>query len=311
MSDRWWTAVLVYPALTYSSLIVLSHFGSSDLAFPLGFLATFGFGTATGLGILRRPTWVWVGRLLFVLATLVPFSNGIPTSGAPLDFACGITLGAPFLWLEYAWHDTATPGTRVVALQSALLVGVLELATLGVTPNSPGGSAGGQFLQALGQVIAGQLEGVASVLVGTNPSSMPLESTLDVVYVALGALALAGVLLSWLSPRTALDEPLPWSWVRYRASPLPTLPPSEETMLRPGQRDALATRTLAHPPDAMLAPGFGPLIVAALIVVGFVVLAVTEPGIALLVLVLGTLGAGVAVARVLSRRLTPLGGLST
>jgi uncharacterized membrane protein len=60
----------------------------------------------------------------------------------------------------------------------------------------------------------------------------------------------------------------------------------------------------------MLSPGFGALLMAAVIVTGFLVLAVSAPSFALLVLVLGTVGAVVAVALVLSRRLAPLGGLS-
>ncbi len=308
MNDRWWAAVLVYPAPLYAGLLTLEHFWAGGLLFPLGFLLALGFGSATGFGLVRRPTWVWGGRLCFVVASMIPLAYGSFATGDALDLACGIAIGAPFLWLEYAWRDSASPGARVLALELALLIGVLGLATLGATPT--GGSAGAQFLQALDQVLVYQVRGVADVLTGVTPASMPLETTLDVVYAGLGGLGLAGVVLPWASPRTALDEPLPWSWLRHHPVPAPSLRVSEELGLRPGQRDALATRTLPHAPEAMATPGFGAFLVTALLVTGFLALAVIAPSYTLLALVLGTVGAVVAVALVLSRRLTKLGGLA-
>ncbi len=311
MRDRWWAAVLVDPAPLYAGLLALAHFWAGGIAFPLGFLLALVFGSLTGFGVIRRPVWVWTGRLLFVLAGLLPIDFASYVSGGVLDLAAGIILGSPFLWLEYAWRETPLPGTRVVALQSALLYGVLWLATLNAAAPPNGGSGGGQFLHALGQVVWGQVQGIAAVLFGTTPVSMPLETTFDAVYVGLGGLALAAVLLSWVSPRTALDEPLPWSWVRNRPLSAPSLPAPEELGLRAGQNDVLATRTPPEAPEKMLAPGFGPLIAASLVVLGFLLLAATAPTFALLILVVGTVGAVVAVALVLSRRLTTPDGLGT
>jgi hypothetical protein len=308
MNDRWWAAVLVYPAPLYAGLLTLQHFWAGSFLFPLGFGIALAFGSATGFGLLRRPAWVWWGRLCFVVVSLVPVAYGSLGSGAVLDLACGIAVGSPFLWLEYAWRDNVSPGARVLALELALLIGLLGLASIGAAP--PGASAGGQYLQGVNQVLAGQVRGIADVLTGVSPPSMPLESTLDVVYAALGGLGLAGVVLPWASPRTALDEPLPWSWLRRQPVPAPSPAVSEELGLRPGQRDALATRTLPHAPEAMGTPGFGAFLVMAALVLGFVALAVSAPSYALLALVLGTVGAFVVVALVLSRRLTQLGGLS-
>lgn len=311
MSDRWWVAAFVYPAPLYAGLFVLVHFWAGSLGFPIGFALAVGFGSATGFGLVRRPVVVWGGRVFFLLAILVPIAYFSSTSGEVLDFTSGVMLGAPFLWLEYAWRDSAGPGARAIALESTLLAGVLELATLDVTLSSPVASAGGQFLQALGQVVLGQAQGIAALLTGMTPSSMPLETTLDIVFVGLGSLALAGVLVSWAAPRTALDEPLPWSWNRPRPSPAPGAPLDEALALRDGQREALATRTLPQPPPTMLAPGSGSLLVASLCVIGFLAVAVTAPTFAVLALVLGAVAGVAAVAVVLSRRLTPLGGLAT
>jgi hypothetical protein len=308
VNDRWWAALLVYPAPLYAGVLPLEHFWAGGLLFPLGFLLALGFGSVTGFGLVRRRTWVWGGRLCFLMAGMIPLAYGSFATGEALDLACGIAIGAPFLWLEYAWRDSASPGARVLALELALVVGILGLATLGAAPT--GGSAGWQFLQALEQVLVNQVRGVADVLTGVTPSSMPIETTLDVVYAGLGGIGLAGVVLPWASPRTALDEPLPWSWLRRHPVPAPSQLVSEELGLRPGQRDALVTRTLPHAPEAMATPGFGAFLVTALLVAGFLALAVIAPSYALLALVLGTVGAVVAVALVLFRRLTKLGGLA-
>jgi hypothetical protein len=308
MNDRWWVAVLVYPAPLYVAISVLAHFGSSGVAFPLGFLFAAVFGTATGFGLVRHPAWVWSGRAFVLLAIFVPALFGSSASVSSLDFAGGALVGAPFLWLEYAWRDSVTPGARIVALQGALLIGVLGLAAIAWTPVPPG-SGGWAFLQAVEQVTLAQYKGIGALLGGSIVNSMPLESALDLAFVGLGALALAGVLASWTSPRTALLEPLPWSWVRPRGTSVSGAPTPEELGLRPGQREALATRSLPSAPEEVVAPSSGPLLLTALLVFGFLVLAVSAPSFALLVLVLASVGGVLAVGLTMSRRLTPLGDL--
>lgn len=309
MNERYWTAPLLYPAPLYAALLVLVHFSADGFGVPLGFLITLAFGSATALGLIRHRVLLGLGRLLFVLAVLIP-AVGVPEpGGVGLDLAAGVILGAPFLWIEYAWRVGFPPATRVIALQSALLVGILCLATLGESSSAIDPTGGG-FLQALLQVVAAQIEGIAAVLAGMTPNAMPLETTFDAVYVGLGGIALAGLVLSWVSPRTSLGERLPWSWVQSQASPAPVVPTSEELGLRPGQRDALATRTRPTPPEATFPPGFGALSAAGLLVLALVGLAVGEPTYTLLALVLGAAGAIGTVALVLSRRLVPLGGLA-
>jgi hypothetical protein len=310
VTDRLWIALLVYPAPLYAAVLIAYQFTGSGVGVTVGFLAALVFGTATGLGLLRLPLAVWVGRLAFVLFVLFVLSNDLgPSGGIGLDLAAGVIIGAPFLWLEYAWRDSTTPTARVVALQSTFVLGILVLAT-GTAASAAGSGAGGwSFFESLWNVLSGQLQGIATLFSGGTPNGIPLESTLDVNYVALGAVALLGVILSWISPRTALEEPLPWSWARSRPATPAETSLAEELGLRPGQRDALATRSRPISPDAMFAPGFGALIVTCLLLAGFITLAVAAPSYALLVLVLGTVGALVAVGVVLGRRLTPIGGL--
>lgn len=309
MNDRWWTAALVYPAPLYAGIAVILSFGESDMAFLAGFLLVVAFGSATAFGFVRHPIWVWAGRLAIVLASVVPIGYYGWASGPFVDLTCGIVLGLPFLWLEYVWREGATPGTRVVALQATLLYGLLDLATRNVSVSTSTTTGGEQYVQGLVQVLAHQVTGIGSLLTGTAPTVPTLEATLDPVFVALGAIALMGVVLPWVSPHTALEERLPWNWMGRGSSPSPGLLDPELVGLRTGQRSALETRTLPTPPTTVLAPGLGSLLVAGLAVLAFLSLAVLAPTFALLTLVLGTVAALLTVALVLSRRLVSHGGL--
>ncbi len=309
MNDRWWVAALVYPAPLYAGLSVLVHFWNGGVAFPLGFLLVVAFGSATGFGLVRHAAWVWSGRAIFALAIFLPAFYGASANGAILDLAGGVLAGLPFLWIEYAWRDTASPGARVVALQSALAVSVLELASIMWYPVPTGAPGGWQFIWADGASALAQYQGVAALLAGKVVNAIPMESMLDLYFVVLGGLALAGVLASWVSPRTSRLEPLPWSWARPRRSAGVRAPTVEELGLRPGQREALASRSAPSPPEGVSAPASGPILVTALVVILFLVLAVEAPTFGVLVLVLATVGGLVAVGLALSRRLTPLGVL--
>lgn len=310
MNDRIGSAVLIYPTPLYAALFVLSGFGGSGLGLTVGFLLAVGFGAATALGFLRVQMWIWLGRIAFAILVLVPLAEYPSGAGGWIDIAAGVVIGSPFLWLEYAWRDASSPAARVVALQSAFVVGILSLTTVAASSSVSGSSGGWQFFDAFGQVITGQLEGVAALLTGATPNGVPLDSTFNVTYAALGGLALLGVALTWMHPHTAHDEPLPWSWLRFRTSRAPAPPPAAaELVLRPGQREALATRTLPTSPDSVLPPGFGSLLVTGALLFGFVAFADAAPSYALLALVLGCVAALLAVGFVLARRLDPLGGL--
>jgi hypothetical protein len=309
MTDRWWVAFLVYPAPLYAGLLVLVQFGTGGVLFPLGFVLAFAFGSATGFGLVREPIIVWGGRAFFFLVAFMPPLIGGSAGASALDLSAGVALGIPFLWLEYAWRETASPGARIVSLEAALAVGVVALATLTTTAAPLGSSVGERFWPVVGQVLINQDAGIAAILLGGTATSMPLETAFDPVFVGLGGLALAAVLASWFSPRTALGDALPWSFVRLRRTTATDAPAEAGAGLRPGQREVLASRTLPLPPEGVIAEGFGPLLLASVLVLVFVALAVAEPTLALLPLAVGVLGAVIAVGFVLSRRLRPLGGL--
>lgn len=309
MTERPWTALFLYPAPLYAGLLVLSDFWGGGVGLPIGFAVTAAVGSVTAVGLLRRALWVWVARLATTFLVLIPLAL-VPTGGGlALDLAAGAFLASPLLWVEYAWKDGVTAGARVVALELVFLVGIVSLATVSVPQASAPGSAGYSFFYAFAQVLVGQLQGVAALLTGGAPTAVPLESALDVVYVALAALALGGCLVSWLVPRSGREEPLPWSWT----GPTPTVERSEsdenELGLRPGQREALAGRTLPVSPSTILPPGFGAVISAVLLVTAFIVLAVGLPSLTLFILALGVILGLIAVGLVLARPLEPVGRL--
>ncbi|MGA8664261.1 MAG: hypothetical protein WB809_04235, partial [Thermoplasmata archaeon] len=199
---------------------------------------------------------------------------------------------------------------RILALQSTLLAGVAFLAARAFPVSPDGNPAAWQFLESLGQAVTNQVGGMAALISGATPGTLPFEEAFDPVAVALGGIALVALVLSWISPRSALGEALPWSWFKFVPSAAPTDGEPAELELRDGQRDALATRTRSTPPETFLSPGFGSLIVAGVGVIVFLALAVVAPAGALLALVVGLAAGLIGIALVLSRRLTPVGGLA-
>jgi len=309
MNERVWLAALVYPAPLYAALYVLSQLWDGTFPIVAGFALAFVFGTVTAVGILRNPIVVNGGRIALSLFLLPVFAYWT-VGGALLDFSVGVMIGSAFLWLEFVWRADATAGSRIVALQMTFLTGILSLAAVSAAPGVAGGSPGARFLSGIYTVLSGQVQGIAAVLTGGFPPAMPLETTLNVAFVAFAAVAVVGLLVPWLVPHTALGEALPWTWAR-------TAPPTtdEEAVaqalgLRPAQREALATRTRPNEPRTVVPPGFVSLLITAVVVVGFVILAVAAPTIALGILVLGLVAATVTTALVLSRRLTSVGDLA-
>jgi len=310
MSERVWMAGLFYPAPLCVGVLVLEQYSGGGFTLPLGFLLALGFGSAVGFGLLRHPVWEGLGLVLLTLAVGVPIAYGPAAGEGWLGLSVGVLVGVPFLWLEFAWREDVSPGVRILALQSTFVAGIAFLAAL-ATPGSPTGDpAGWQFLNSLGNALANQVQGGADLLSGTAPGTLPLEAAFNPVFVALGGVALVALVLSWISPRTALDEPLPWSWFKFPLSPTLAVPLSDGLELRDGQREALATRTRSSSPGTVLSPGFGSLLVAGLLVGAFLGLASVVPALALLGLAVATAAAMIGVARVLSWRLTPLGGLA-
>jgi hypothetical protein len=310
MSDRWWMAAVFYPGPAYVGVLVLQQFSCDWISVLVGLLLSLGFGLATAFGLVRHPVLLWIGYSLLVAAVGVPIAYAPGSGDVWLGLSVGVLVGAPFLWLDCAWRESFSPAVRILALEAAFVSGILSIATLTTLPSTSSNSPAWQFLYSMGQVLTGQIAGVENLLTGNTPTVVPLEVAFNPLYTALGGVALVALVLSWVSPRTALGEPLPWSWFR---SPRPLTPSPtglEGLSLRPGQLAALSSRTRSSPPDSVLSPGFGAVLSAGVLVALFIGLAATVPPYALLGIVTASAVALAAVALALSRKLTAQGQLA-
>ncbi len=306
MTDRPWVVVLVAPAPLYVALRFLFGFPGYGIALPLGFLAAVVFGFSAGFGLLRSPALLWTGRILLLLAVALPILPTFPLGATGLDIGAGVMLGAPFVGLEGAWRSEYSPGSRLGTFELTLFLGVLYLAALPVVTSEGGSLSGLTFFRAIGAVISAQIRGlVATFAGGVSSTSLPLATSLDPVFIGLAGLGFLGVLIAALSPRTALDEPLPWGWARGARTAARPDRFVDLDELRAGQREALASRTRARGPPEAVPPGFVSLMITALAIVVMVPAAIYLPRYVLLLLALAIIGLVVGVAALLLRRLTP------
>ncbi len=306
MTDRPWVVALLAPAPLYVALRYFVEFPGYSAMVPAGFLVTVAFGLATGFGLVRSPPIAWAGRLALLFEVAIAILPTFPAGAIGLDFAAGVMLGLPFVGLEGVWRSEYSPGSRLGTLELTLFLGVLYLAAVPVVAAAGGPLTGLTFFRAVSQVIDAQGVGLLGAFSGSaSNASLPLATSLDPVFVALGGLALLGLVLVSLAPRTALGEPLPWAWgrrIRASTGGLRGVDPEE---LRPGQRDALASRTRAAPPEEMVPPGIESLMIAALAVVVLVVAAVFFPRYVLTFLAVGTIALLLGTIGVLARHLAP------
>lgn len=307
MTDRPWPAALVYPAPLYATILALVAVGDAGPSLVVGFLLAAGFGAAVGFGILRHELWIVLGSSLLALAALLPLDLA-GSSSAWTAFAVGVIVATPLAAIGIVWMARVPVAIRVVGLEVVLALGLWWIAALPVLAGLSG-IPGVNFLDALGTVAQAQSAGLGALLTGSAATAMPLASTVDPIYLGLGALAIAGLVWTWIPPRTARGEPLPWSWADPRIAP-PLPPPGEVDgmALRPGQREALGSRTASTPPSTSLTPGFLSVIAAAIAAGVFVAIAVIVPQAALLVASAAAVVAIGWLVVLLGRRLTPQGG---
>lgn len=264
MTDRAWILVLVVPAPLYVAGRFLFGSALDSAALPLGFVLTFAFGLVTALGVLRPRPLVWAGELALLFAVALPILPGYPAGMIGLDLAAGVMLGAPFVGLERAWESQYSPARRLGTLELIVFLGIWYLAALPAAAAHGGRLSGLGFFEGLSQVLGQQAQGLTALFTGgVSTAALPFAISLDPFFVGLAAFALLGVMVTTLTPRTALDEPLPWGWIpprRTGEAPDTTVPPEE---LREGQRVALATRSRPVAPEASTPPGVASLILAA------------------------------------------------
>jgi hypothetical protein len=263
LTDRTWVVLLLIPAPLYLAGRFLIGFSPDSAAIPLGFALALSFGLATSLGLLRSPWLVWAGEVALLLVVLVAILPTSPAGMGGFDLAAGVMLGGPFVGLGGAWRSSNSPASRLATLELTLFLGVWYLAAVPSIAAQGGPLSGLEFFDAITQVLVIQAQGlVATFTGGASTAVLPLAGSLDPVFVGLAAVALLGVMITTLAPRTALDEPLPWGWAVLRRSEADrgTAVPPEE--LREGQKAVLATRSRPRTPESVVPPGAASLALA-------------------------------------------------
>lgn len=269
---------LVAPVFLYLGWNLLVGFDGWDAASVAGFVV-IPLLLAVGIIPLWGPLLELLGFLGLTGAVILAVMAS-PGGGAGVDFAAGVLLGSPILLGTWAWTPRRTAPGRLIGLGLALLEGIILLAALrllqanGQVENSYGlfyNYTLANLLQVCG--IAGYLNAVPNGC-PQSLTFLPLRDLVDPVFVLLAGLALLGVLVPALSPRTGEGAPgHAESADEFDQSGLAggSLP------LAPEMARGLARRTPPRPAPGLAPPGTGALVVATLIVLGFVVVAVNTP----------------------------------
>jgi hypothetical protein len=270
--------VLVAPAFLYLSGLLVSGYRAWDGLSALGFLLV-PILLLIGLVPLYGPLVELFGFVAVgVIATLGTINQAL--GGAGLDFAAGLLLASPIMLGAWAWTPSRSAPARLLGLGLALLDGLMLLSTLHlIAVNTPGSVDPvtlfffytiTNILQACG--LAGFLNVAPSAC--TTISQLPLRDIVDPVFVLLAGVALLGVLVPILSPRTARGGVGESEGFREFAesSRLRADLPVSQDMVR-----GLARRTPPRTSPGLAPPGSGSLLAACFLVVGFVAFAIDDP----------------------------------
>lgn len=266
--------------------------------------ATFSLAVALAFLYLWSPrfglvlSWVGYGALLVTL--MVTVTDGRLGSTAS-DVALGTLVAVPSVTLVVFAHPDQGPGARIVGLQLAFLVSLVLLAAVQNLSGSNDSITSTGLVRSFFAVIGLQLEGLAALLAGAVPGSLPLASLNDPVFVSLAGLALLATVVSIVRPVTGRDVELP---AVSRAARTSGAEVNEElSELSPRFRELLAG---ASPPEGA-PPGSFPGVIAlgwaAVAAATFVVLVYTVAAWALLDTALGTLAAIAILVTIFSRPL--------
>lgn len=284
MNRRILTLILVLPAFVYLGVEVLLPFQGWDLAVVLSAAAGIFIVCLPILPLKITRTW---GLTLLSTGAFLALGALFEFEGQGPDFVGGLLLVSPFLMSAWVWFPGgSTPASRILSLQFAFLEAILLIAAINAL------DAVGLPITALNlevsyvQVAIDQLQGLVNVLQGASPGSLPLQNAVDPVFIGLAALAIVGVFLPLFDPQTGNGEPLPLE------DALPEHPSeavrARLALLRPEVRHALEERSLPRaPPVTGAIPGLLPLVVSALLVIGFIYAAYADSAGVLLPLMVG------------------------
>lgn len=278
--ERGLSLFLVAPAFVYLLALLVSGYTGWDGASVAGFVI---IPLLLAIGLI--PLWgPFIELLGFVAVTVIALSAGLSSPGGSviIDFAAGILLGSPFLLGSWAWTPGRSAPGRLIGLGVALLEGIILLAALRlITANGEVENATYLFYNYtaanLYQIcgLAGFLNVVPAGVCPSNLSQLPLRDLVDPIFVLLAGIALLGVLVPVLSPRTARgvagDAA---SFEEYEASSRVRA----DLALSPEMMRGLATRTPPRTSPGLAPPGATALALSAGIVLVFVTVAVNAAG---------------------------------
>jgi hypothetical protein len=282
-----YVATVLLSLFVVSSPVVLLAFGLSvALSFVWGWAHLHEVGEAVGLSLVLA---ILIGELVAEALLLGDLAAQITT---------GILIGLPFVLLALAEGERASIARRTVALAGALVVGIGLLATRAAIDTSATGHSPTSFVEGFFRTNLTQLEGLISIATGTAAPGLPLREALDPTYAALSALAVVGVVLLVLRPRSGLEALLPVVPSRRRVGSLT----DRLTLFSGAQRAVFESRSHDEPPTGAWAPGLGAVVIAAIGAFALILAAYLTPLFALLFLTLGVAGILLVLGTIVARR---------
>ncbi|MCI4364536.1 MAG: hypothetical protein L3K10_00505 [Thermoplasmata archaeon] len=278
------TGLFLLPFL-YVAARVVSLFPAS----ALGVYFAVGLSLAIALMLARpEPSWQMVAVSLDItLAVLVAVSllESKVVGDLASQLTVGVLIGLPFLVSALAWRERSGPAHRALALAFAIVIGTALLATREGGVATVHGDLPTNFVEAFFAANVNQIQGLADLVAGVANPNLPLRAVFDGTFAALCALAVAGVILVALRPRSGLDEPLP---VAARM-PVPSARGRVDRLVpfSSAQRAVFESRSPDEPPTGAWAPGLASIVFGAMVAGGFIAVAFATPLYTPLIVALG------------------------
>jgi len=289
------TGLFLLPFL-YVAALVLPLFPRGDVGVYFAFGTCLAIALILGLGGSTGQLVAVVLDLLLVVLVVLALVAANSFGDLASQLTAGVLVGLPFLVSALAWRERVGLAHRTVALALAIVVATALLAAREVVVSATLPAAPTDFVQAFFTTNLTQLQGLIAIASGSPEPNLPLRAVADPTFAALCALAVGGVLLLALRPRTGTDEKLPVAATLIAAgarSDVHRVIPFSEA-----QRRAFESRSSDEPPTGAWPPGLESVLAATLAGSALIVLAFLTPLYTPLILVLGVAAilAGVGLA---------------
>jgi hypothetical protein len=268
------TGLFLLPFL-YVAALVLSIFPRGDLGVFFAFGTCLAISLILGLGGSNGQLVAVALDLLLVVLVLLALVAAAAFGDLAGQLTAGVLVGLPFLVSAVAWRERPGLAHRTVALAIAIALGTALLAARETVLGAAVSSSPTGFVQAFFATNLTQLQGLAVIVAGSPETNLPLRAVFDPTFAALCALAVGGVLLLALRPRTGSEEKLP---VAARLEAVGSRGDVDRwTLFSEAQRRAFQSRSSNEPPTGAWPPGLGSVLLSALVAATFIALAFLTP----------------------------------